>query len=116
MAAPTQLGTALEVCIGDYLYTGYFVQEAALSPTGVERIVRDENGATATVLISDKGKKLKMSGIVKSGSDPYSIEIGDTVTVNSVNYRITSADPVRKAGEEMAFSFEAVKEDSMTYT
>lgn len=116
MAAPTQKGTALEVGIGSYTYTGYYVGKATLKPTATVRSVEDEDGATATVLIINKGKELRLEDlVVKSGSDPTTIAIGDTITINSVNYRITDVDPVRTKGQEMIVSFTAVKEDSMSY-
>lgn len=117
MAAPTEIGQALVVGIGSFTYTGYYVMGSTLKPTGTIRIILDEDGAAATILITNKGKELQMRDLtVKSGSDPEAIEIGDTVTVNLVNYRITEVDPPRTAGEEMKVSFTAIKEDSMTYS
>jgi len=117
MGAVTQKGQALEVSIGDYTYTGYYVGTVEITPEGEVRKVKDEDGATATVLIIDKGKRLRMSDlVVKSGSDPTTIAIGDTITVNSVNYRFVSGNAVKTKGQEMIWNMELEKEDSMTYS
>jgi len=115
MAAPTELGAALILGQGVFTIVGYYTQGSELTPTGEVEKVKDENGATVTVIITDKGKILKMDLIPKSGTDAEAIAIGDSFTVNAILYRVTEVGPVRAAGTAQKVSITAEKEDSMTY-
>ena len=117
MAAPTELGTNVIVGIGSYTYTGYIVQSfGGPKPTGEVRKIKDENGATTTVLVADKGRTMSIDMIVKDASDPTTIALGDTITINAVAYRVTDVDTTSTAGEEMTVRIDGEKEDSMTYS
>jgi len=115
--AVVQKGTQLVVGIGGFVYAGYIVENVGgPKPMANEKVILDENGATTTIIISDPWKEIKLAMIVKAGSDPTTIAIGDTITINAVNYRVTAVDPQRIRGEEMKVTIDAKKETSMSYS
>lgn len=114
MAAITQLGTAVDIGFNSYTFTGYLMESMGNESTGEQKVIKDEDNATYCILVEDKGRRLNFTAVVKSGSTPESIEQGDVITVNSVNYRVESAS-VARTPEEARLSITCIKEDSVTY-
>lgn len=115
MGAPTQKGITLIVGIGSLVYSGHIVEEAGVKPTADVEVIKDEDNATCTKIISDPGKEISLTILAKSGSGVESLTIGSVITVNSVAYMVTDVDPKRSRGVLKA-TIKGVKEDSMTYT
>jgi hypothetical protein len=113
---PVQLGTALEVGIGDYTYTGNIVQGVDHEPTANEEIVYGEDLETTTVIITDPARNFTLNVLGKSGTAIESLKIGDRITVNSVICRVTAAPVTRSAGKAISARITVRKEASMTYT
>jgi len=116
MAAPINKGTALLIGIGLYTYTGYLVQDVTIKVTGEERKVKGEDGATAAVILTDLGTSIELNLVALSATTPTTLAKGDSITINSVVYRITDVDVKRVRGEECNVRISAEKEASMTYT
>ena len=114
MAVPVQKGMQVELGIGLYMYAGYVVEGADVEPTGKSKLLTDELDETVTRIDWDPGKKLKLEMYAKSGSDPETLKIGDTVTVNTVAYSVTAA-PVKRAkgAEEVKVSLDLEMFDSL---
>ena len=116
MAAPIVKGTALLVGIGAYTYTGYLVQDVGFKVTGEERKVKGEDGATASVILTDLGVAIELNMVALSATTPTTLAKGDIITVNSVKYRVIDVDVKFVRGEECNVRISAEKEASMTYT
>ena len=114
MAAITQKGTILIIGFDGNTYTGLFMEGATKEQTGTQKIIKDEDNATVTVLVEDLGIRRTLRGIVKSEgwTEPRQ---GDMVTINSINYRVESISTEYSA-EEARITLTAIKEDSMTYS
>ena len=115
MAAPIQKGTSLLVGIGGYTYTSHIVEDANPKPKADIEVIKDEDNATSTKIITDPGKTLKLSVIAKAASTIEDVKIGDTVTIKAVAWMVHDVDIKRSRGALKA-TLDLVKEDSMTYT
>ena len=111
-----QHGTNVIVGIGDFTYAGHIVGNSNLKPTGTHRPIIGENGNRETDIFTDLGKELTIETVVKVGSDPESLAMGDVVTVNSIYYVVMDVDPRRAKGEEMTLVLSLEKKDGMDYT
>lgn len=120
MAAPTQKGQEMLVGFGDFSFAGYFMESVDKEPTADVEKIKDEHGATSTVIISDPGVQISGSMMAKAAigsavdAQIDARKIGDTFTMNEVGYRIESWKVSRSRGVTKA-DFTAVKEDSMNY-
>lgn len=114
MAAITQKGTSLTIGFAGHTYAGVFMESASKEQVGTQKVVKDEDNATVTVLVEDLGIRISLRGIVKAAgwTEPRQ---GDAITVNSVKYRVESISTEYSA-EEARVSLTALKEDSMTYS
>ena len=116
MAVPSQQGQAVEVGIGSYTYAGYVVEGVDLEATGNTKFLTDEVDETKTRIDWDPGDKLSIEMYAKSGSDPTTLNKGDTITVNAVVYAIDERRIRRaKGAEEVKVTLALEKKDSMTY-
>lgn len=116
MAATTQKGTTLKIGFGTNVYTGYIMEDFTTTPTGEQAVIKDEDNATVTVLVSDLGNEISFNAIIKeTGGSLTPPAIGSSVTINSVVYRCTSSNVKQSRGASM-LSFAGIKETSMTYT
>jgi hypothetical protein len=115
MAAPVQKGTAMEIGIGGYTYTGYVVEEAEHEAIAEIEVIKGEDNETATKIISDPGVRVTLNALCKSGSTLSGVEVGDTVTVNSVAMMVEKPT-IRRSRGVARMTLTLVKEDSMTYT
>ena len=115
MAAITQLGTEVKVGFGSQVYTGYIMEDLSIEPTGEQDIIKDENNATGTILISDLGNRISFNAIIKSTGSLTPPALGSSVTINSVVYR-TESSAVKYSRKASILSFTGIKETSMTYS
>lgn len=63
---PTQLGAQWKLGFGGVEYTGYMPTDAEVSPTGESESVPDENGATCSVITTNKGQEQSYTFLIKS--------------------------------------------------
>lgn len=116
MAATAQVGAELKIGFGTNVYTGYIMEDFNTESTGEQAIVKDENNATGTVLVSDLGTRKSFTAIIKETGGSLTAPLqGATVTINSVNYRTESASVKQTRGASM-LTWTGIKEASMTYT
>lgn len=114
MAAITQKGTSLTIGFDGNTYTGIFMEAATKEQTGTQKVIKDEDNASVTVLIEDLGIRRTLRGVVKASGwvEPRQ---GDAITINSVKHRVESISTEYSA-EEARISLTAIKEDSITYS
>ena len=113
--AITQTGTALQVGFGlDDVYTGVFMETAGKERVAAQKVIKDEDNATMTVLLSGLATRRTLRGIVKASGwvEPRQ---GTIVTINSVKYR-TESCVTEYEREEARVTLTVIKEDSLTYT
>ena len=115
MTAPVQKGTAMNIGCGGYTYTGWVVEEAGLEPTAEIEVIKDEDNATQTKILSDPGVRVTISCIGEGSSTLEAVKKGDAITVNSVSMMVEEARQTRTRGVIKA-TLTLVKEASMTYT
>jgi len=115
MAATTQTGQSLIIGFNNMVYTGYIMQTLAIKATGEQTVIKDEDAATTTILISNLGTALDFTAIIKSTGSITPPTKGQSVTINNVVYRTEDASVKLTAGAaELTWS--GIKEASMTYT
>lgn len=114
MSAITQKGTSLTIGFNGNTYNGIFMEGATKEQTGVQKVIRNEDNATVTVLVEDLGIRTTLRGIVKASGwvEPRQ---GSMVIINSVNHRVESISTEYSA-EEARISLVAIAEDSMAYS
>jgi hypothetical protein len=115
MAATVQRGTALKIGFGNNIYTGYVMQDFTKTPTGEQAVIKDENNATMTILVSDLGNQIDFTAIVLNTGSLTPPALGAAITVDTVNYRCISSNMKHTVGATV-FTFSGIKEDSMSYT
>jgi hypothetical protein len=116
MAATVQKGTALKIGFSTNVYTGYVMQDFTVTPSGEQAIIKDENNATLTVLVSDLGNQIDFSALILDATGSLTPPAqGAFVTINSVLYRTVSSNVKQTAGAAI-LTFSGIKETSMTYT
>lgn len=113
--AVEQLGTQRLIGFNGKTVSGYQSDTVDLEKTGDIEEVRDGSNETATKFISNKGKRISTTLIVNAATTPETVEKGDTVTIDAVNYMVEEwrVSYVRLAARVSAV---LVKEDSMTYS
>lgn len=110
-----QLGTQLKVGFGNHTLTGYILNAAEVSSTGETKVIKDESNDTCTVLVSDRGTRLRIEAIITSSGQVTPPAIGSVLTIGSTAYRVEEAS-VRQQREESILTATVIKEDSMTYS
>jgi len=113
MAAITQKGTNLTIGFAGNTYAGLFMEGATKEQTGTQKVIKDEDNATVTVLVEDLGIRRTLRGIVKATgwTEPRQ---GGSVTINGDAHRVESVSTEYSA-EEARITMTVIKEDSMTY-
>ncbi len=114
MAAIVQKGETLKIGFGDNTYTGYIMQDFTKESTGEQDVIKDENNATVTVLVSDQGYQIGFTAIIKDSGSIIPPDQGDSITIDSVAYRVLSAS-VKQTSKASELTISAIKEDSMSY-
>lgn len=91
--------------------------DSSEEPIGDIKEIRGAQNAVVAKIITNPGKKYKVSGVLLSAdlTAIASMKKGDTVSINSVSAMVESAS-LEFSGTEAKATIEAVKEDSMTYT
>jgi hypothetical protein len=115
MATPTQNPGTMLIGIGSYTYTGYIVESVDLEKTGQYEEVKDEADDTAHIIVSNKGKRLRLSMLVKAATTPETIKKGAQITVNSVIYLVEDAK-VSRNRKVAKFDLTLYRPDSLTLT
>ena len=115
MTAPTQLGTTVLVGFMGHTYTAVIMDSVKLTPTGDQDEIRDEDNATATVIISNAGTQIDFTGIIKGTTVVAPPAKGSSIAVNSVTYRVLDSN-VEYSRLAAKLTVTAIKEASMTYT
>lgn len=116
MAAVTQKGLALKVGFTGSTVTGLIMEDVNKEATGEQTVIKDENNATGTVIISDAGNRIAINAIVKDdygGALPPAL--GTSFQAGAVVYRVESAS-YKQIRLQNTLNVTGIKEDSMTYT
>jgi hypothetical protein len=81
------------------------------------KVIKGENNATTTKIISDPRKTLVLEGtIIAAGVATLTgFKKGDAVTVNTVSWMIDDIS-IKYGKEEAKCTLSLIKEDTMTYT
>ena len=116
MAAISQKGTALKVGFTGNTISSLTMEDASTEATGEQPIVKDENNATGTILISDLGTRVNFTAIVQ---DAYAADLppaqGSIITVGAVKYRVESAS-YKQGRTQSTLAVSAIRETSMAAT
>lgn len=116
MAAPTVLAAAApKIGFTGSAITGIWRVSQSFASAAEEEVVKDEDNATCAVVISDKADEVTVSATMKATGYTRPA-VGDTVQINSVNYRITGSPTVAEGKTLCTVNFTARKEASMTYS
>jgi hypothetical protein len=116
MAVTTQIGTALKIGFTGNTITSLIMEEVNKEASGEQAIIKDEDNATVTVLVSDLGNRISFNAIVIDAySDALPPALGSTVTVGTTKYRVESASFKQVRGAN-TLSVSAIREASMEAT
>ena len=116
--AITNLGTQVLIGFGDsgqYCISGYIPDDVSLQCFADIQTISDCDNEITAKLISNHGERITVNAIVKQGTAAEDIHIGDTITINSINWMVESRE-VKYSRTEAKIALTAVKEDSMSYT
>jgi hypothetical protein len=114
MAAITQKGTTLKVGFTGSTITSLIMEDSTKESSGEQTVVKDENNATGTILVSDLGKTVSFTAVVigaYAGDLPPAL--GTTITVGTTKYRVTAAS-FKQNRTQSTLSVSGIREDSMT--
>jgi len=115
--AITQKGGVVDVAFNGVVYSDFQMDDSSEAITGDIDEIRDDNNDMVTKLISNKGHRYRLTGVVKAAGTELStlqaIVKGDTLSVNSVSCMV----------EEIEISFSrlatratiTVIDDAITY-
>ena len=121
MASIVQKGTSLKIGFGSAAYTGFVLQTLSRESTGEQKVLKDTDNATMTVLVEDKGDRYSFRALILSSNGSIvPPDVGDTVTITnpsnvSTACRCESAT-VEHSAEESILNITLIKEAAMTYT
>jgi len=114
--AIVQKGQALLVGWNSYTKSGYVTDDVKISKGAEVETIRGGDNETLTKLISDPHTALDLTLIIHSGGTVVPPAVGDTFTINTVNYFV-EAEPQCQLSRTIAkLTLKLKKEDSMTYT
>jgi len=119
MAAIAQLGENVTVGFNGVTYADFIVDDASEAIIGDIEEIRDADNATETKLISNKGRRYTITGVVKNagGLDAEIdalrlIEKGSLITVNSVDCMVEECEiSFTRTATKATINF--IAEDSM---
>ena len=66
MAIPTQLGEQWKLGFGGVDYTGYMPTDVEVTPTGETEAIPNEDGATCSIITTNKGQEQSYTFLIKS--------------------------------------------------
>lgn len=116
--AITIIGGQVDVAFNGVTYSGFQMDESSETITGDIEEIRDDNNDMVTKLVSNKGHRYRLTGVVKAtGTELTTLQglvKGDVLTVNGANCMI----------EEIEINFSrlatratiTVLSDGITYT
>jgi len=92
----TQKGQAVVVAFNNVTYTDFQMEDSSEAITGDIDEIRDDNNDMATKLISNKGHRYRLTGVIKNDgtelTDLRAIVKGDTLTVNGTACMVEDAE------------------------
>lgn len=121
MAAIVQKGTTLKIGFGSAAYTGFVLQSLTREQTGEQKVLKDVNNATMTVLVEDLGDRYSFSALILDATGSIvPPAVGSTITITNPSNvstvgRVESAS-VQHTAEESILNVTLIKEASITYT
>ena len=114
--AISQEGTTLKIGFTGNTITNLIMEDVNTEGTGEQTVIKDENNATGTILVSDLGKRVSFNAIV---TDDYSADLppalGSYITIGTTKYRVESASYKQVRGAS-TLSVTAIREASMEAT
>jgi|GEM_PF-2857372 len=116
MAAIAQKGTTLKVGFTGSTVTSLIMEDVTKESGGEQAVVKDEDNATGTILISDLGSKCSFTAIVigaYAGDLPPAL--GSIFTVGTTKYRVETASYKQARGQSI-LSVAGIREASMEAT
>jgi hypothetical protein len=118
---PVQKGVQFKIGFGGLAYTGYLPEDGTTNENDAEQdIIRDEDNATCTVMLSDPKQVINVAFLIKeTGGSITAPTKGNTITISppgggSTKYRCESAK-VTHSRKATRLEMTLVKEVSMTY-
>lgn len=116
MAATVQKGTTLKIGFTGSTITSLIMEDVTNESAGEQAVIKDEDNATGTILVSDLGKKVSFTAIVIGA---YAADLppalGSTITVGTTKYRVESASFKQARGQSI-LSVSGIREASMEAT
>ena len=118
MGAATQTGAEWKIGYGVTDYTGYQVEDATQSQESDEEIIKDTDGATASIIDMDQRTVLSMTFLIKSTGSIVPPNKNSLLSLNgpndatAVKYRVTASSVVFSRGVSR-LSVGLIREDSM---
>lgn len=96
--------------------TGFTTTGAKLKSDGEQKLLRDADGITKTIINNDPTQKLSLE-VYPSGATPGTLPAkGDIVIVNSVNYMFMDGEQIMSNESEEKMTFELQKWPGVTLT
>ena len=93
--------------------TGFIRENENFEPSADTEYIQDEDANDAVAIVSNRGKRFTVDGVVKHGTTlPRK---GDAVTVDSVVYFVEAAS-ARSTSKARRFSLTLYKPDATTFT
>lgn len=119
MAAIAQLGTTVEVGFGSITNPNFVMEDSSEAIIGDIEEIRDANNDQATKLISARGHRYRLSGVIlNSGNNAErdavrALVVGGTVSVNGTNCMVEAVE-ISYTRTAMKASITAV-DDAISY-
>jgi hypothetical protein len=113
-----QVGDDVAVGFDSYTQSGFIMQVVSgPNPTADVSEVIAQDGSTHCVLVADEKMTLELEAVLTSTglTAVEALEIGSTVTVKTVAYRVTALS-IDRGPKETRARLSLLKEDSITYT
>ena len=94
--AITQVGQAVVVAFNGVTYSDFQMEDSGEVITGDIDEIRDDDNDMATKLISNKGNRMRLTGVIKNDGTELTtlraIVKGDTLSVNSISCMVEDVD------------------------
>lgn len=121
MAAIVQKGTTLKIGYGSAAYTGFVFQSFSREATGEQKVLKNTDNATMTVLVEDLGNRYTFSALILDANGSIvPPAVGSTITITNPSNVSTAgrveSSSVAHTAEESILNVTMILETSMTYT
>ena len=112
-----QVGSTVAVGFNSLVYGTMLMEVASYEPFANEKRVPDERDATYSIIYTDPGTKLTLTGTLLAADLAAfeALDLGSVITINSLSYRVVSA-VVSYSPTETKGTIECRSEDSLTAT